>query len=228
MKAVIELVGPEKTGKTTLTDALSRLLEAGPVLLIDASINQGLTRLLDQAPGQTLTDLVQSFLATPAHTQESIDWAFHELPRPVDDQGDLVTLGPLSDNLPESIEEMLAYGLKRLVAMYEVVVVDGYHPLVHRLLRDELLRTVVVATPDDPVLLPSGFEAIQTPSLIINRHTGEKTGPVISDAIARDEVRLVGKIPLFANTGELESRLSEALSDCLLRMNLPFRTTGAL
>jgi energy-coupling factor transporter ATP-binding protein EcfA2 len=217
---LLQLIGPTGTGKTTLTRLLLEAIPQATVLAIDASPDMGLTRLLKDNPPQTLADVLDKVPSQPSRNLETIDWVFHDLPVPVQDDLDLVTLGDLSVELPVLLGDSLRYGLQRLVNDYQYVIIDGYHAGLSALLPAGQLQTLVVVTPQYPAL-PAYLPKSPTPAVILNRFQPEALQSASLDyALAQGDVTLIGKLPdLDASGDDLESQLQPLFRNCLLRLD---------
>lgn len=240
MLGVMQVIGCLHAGKTTLSDLLLHELTAhhpGPVsvLALDASPDQRLThRLRVNAPPLSLADVAERFLEKPETSNEAIDWMFHDLAQHVGEEIELVTVGHLPARLSPAVEKMMTYGFKRVVQAYDYVVMDGAHPFVSACLPEELVKTLVVISPqhwEHEYLkeTPAG----KTPAVIVNqcqegivstRITGP-LGAVLDDALEAGRIRLIGKLPIYPSQDVLEKELPPAFHNCLLRLDLPFFTS---
>ncbi len=234
MKAILELIGPQASGKTVfikpLIEVLSQHGGTPSIFVIDASFNQGLSsRFLDATPENTMTTLVQNFIQSPKldkDTREAIDWAFSDLPVTVSEGVDMMTVGPLSDRMPAMVEKLLTFGLNRLIDSYDIVIVDDYHPLIHRLLPAEQTRTIIVATPDQDSIFPEGFKSLSTPSLLITQSDKAELSDTLNQRIKNGDVKLVGRFPHFDPSKTLASEDNERIQDTIYRLNIPLSPKG--
>lgn len=222
-QAIIELIGSPNAGKTTLAIVLGEELGTVNVLYIDATPDQRLTEILAFDPPEiTLSQLVKQ---AQTENREAIDWAFHDLTVAVSDEADLLTVGNLPETLNPADEERLRYGLSRLVIAYDYVIIDGFHPLLHRWLPEENVHTLLVLTTADwsTWQLPNAPDAsiVRTPSVILNQYGGEPF-PAALDAMLLDgQATLIGKLPRYATADECIRKLPDDFKNCLLRMNIP-------
>jgi len=219
------------------------------VLVIDACVDQGLTQQLlppDNAKNgavksnsKTLTQLVQQIVEqesryrlkgnTPLQRQEAqqaLDWAFSNLTTAIalDDETDidLLTVGLLTEHLPAGILECLRYAFPRLLDTYDYVVIDGYHPLIHPLVPEPVLSPLVVSHPVySENLLPPGFQSLKTPALVVTQFQGEAFSPAIQNALAAQDVKLIGKMPALSVSDVLDPSLVSRFYDCLCFMDIP-------
>jgi len=235
MTAYLELVGPAGSGKTTLTELATRQLPGFSILLIDASPNQHLTPKLTRhhlvdPPLHTLQSVLSTLLApngngTPLPPKnEAIDWAFHDLSVTLGEEIDLIAAGPdLSGDLPEAAQKALTYGLGRLAAEYDLVLVDGYHPAIHAVWPAEALQLIVVSLPDiTDSPMPTGLSLVKTPGLIVNRFPGGALSPVLEWLVQEHSLLMIGKLPHYKEN-EREDALPEAFKNCLLRLDIPLQ-----
>lgn len=231
--SVIELMGPPRSGKTTLALLLAKFLserQDNSILVIDASLDQQTTKTLLQKPPQnTMTQLAQDILNTgyahprQAETRQALDFAFSNLPTPTPSNADLITVGFLSENLPATLQEMLRYGLTRLMAQHDFVVVDSYHPLIHQILPEEVLNILVICDANEQTPLPPGFKSLKTPGLIVTTdpHAQSTLGDKLEQLLTDGDLTMVGKLPLFNSEETMHQDLPKLFQDCLLRLNLP-------
>ncbi len=220
VQAVIELQGPRGVGKTTLATTMADELSHAALLFIDASPDGRLTEIMAPTPPRLG---MASLLAQKGDNREAIDWAFHDLAVPVGEDMDLIVTGALPDHLEATERAKLRYGLTRFIETYDYVIVDGMHPLLHGLLPEEGLRSVLVLTPASfsgwqPADLASG---LRTPYLILNRMREESLSPVLARLLERDELMLIGRLPDYATAEDRVRRLPDDFRNCLLRMNIP-------
>jgi len=154
--------------------------------------------------------------------REAIDWTFSELTVPVGDDSDLLMIGDLTTALDLRDKEKLAYGLKRLMDSYETIIIDGEHPLIMPLLPREVIHLINVVT-------PAHFEEWQTPLLqeqstpvvILNEYGEEKLPVALEEALQQQHLRLLAKIPKYANDAERGQKMSQQLESAFLRLNIP-------
>lgn len=236
MKAIIQVIGPNNAGKTTICDLLlQELCSRGTVslLAIDASPDMQLTRhlTLDSAK-QTLNDVTQRFGEKPSLSNEAIDWQFNDLTMVVNSEIDLLTVGPMPKQLPVGIEKMVSYGLNRLIEGYDAILIDGEHPFFSRYLPTEQIKTLVVITPtrwEKRFILPEQ-EPYKTPTVIINQcdekalsaHLVGEIGDALDEALDGGLIRLIGKLPQYTSQDQIHRDFPQAFHNCLLRMDLPF------
>lgn len=221
MHAIIELTGKVGVGKTLLA---MLLVESFPsALFIDASPDRALTLALCPQPPELTVAALFSRRGEAMASREAIDWVFHDLVSPVGEEGDLMTLGELPGEMPPGEEEKLGYGLNRLMETYDYVVVDGFHPLLRRLLPDERLSTLEIVTPATwEAWKPTEAEnRHHTPALILNRYRDETLPPVLDEALIRRQVQLIGKLPEYGNLAECLQNLPEQFQNCLLKLDIP-------
>ncbi len=232
MKGIFQIVGEAHSGKSTLCDLLiHELALSASILVIDASPDYQLTqRLTLEPPKQTIGKLIQQFQSVQRPTQESIDWAFSDLTLSVGDDMDLITVGQLSDSLPETEKKTIAYGLNRLMDSYDFTIIDGRHPRLYQLLRHrEMIRLIWIATPQHYNFDPSTFalfESFQTPALILNQiPEGEELPKAfeesLNQALEDEKLTLVGRLPLYTDPDERVRSLPGAFRDSLYRLDLP-------
>lgn len=244
MKAILQIIGPRGVGKTTLCTMLLHWIgEQG---------KRGITTLaLDASPGEQLTQqmtlsksanniclLAKRFTEKPTQPNEAIDWAFNDMVVSIDQEIDLLPLGPLGKQYPTGIEKMLDYGLSRLIEAYDFVVVDGEHPILERHLPAEVVKPLIIITPErwDKSLLLKENDYAQTPAVIVNQ-CGEQAlssrllgdlGETLDTALDAGQIRLIGKLPFYTSEAALEKDLPQVFYNCLLRLDLPFSTSPSL
>jgi molybdopterin-guanine dinucleotide biosynthesis protein len=234
MQGILEIIGPKGTGKTTLASLVGQEfsgqeLSGQNILLIDASPNLGLTTQLAIQPGQTTLSQLARTLAgqdAPQNT-EALDWSFHDLILHVRGELDLVILGSLPTELPQAVEKQLAYGLGRLLEHYDYVVIDGFHERFRQWLPEELLRTLIVLTPDNELKDTINWDAIdpsKTQPVIINRTGSGKLPEALETLIEDRNLNLVGKLPEYTTQEDRIRELPAAFHNCVLRLNLPLKT----
>ncbi len=224
MYAIIELNGENGAGKTTLATALGVELSPASVLFIDASLDQKLTQTLSLAP-PTIT-LARLFSQTPENTRlnedrEAIDWAFNDLTVTAGEDQDVLTVGGLETELPPAARDKLHYGLTRLIEAYDYVIIDDHHPLIHQLLPDENLRTLIVLTPTHIKHWQPPAETVRTPSLILNQYDNEPLPEHLETVLRQGQAKLIGKLPRYATPEDCIRRLPDDFRNCLLRLNIP-------
>jgi cellulose biosynthesis protein BcsQ len=229
MQAIIELIGMPGTGKTTLATLFSEELARASVLFIDATPDQQLTQALaTESPQLTLGELF-SRPTEATSTREAIDWAFHDLTVGVGEDNELITVGELPEVLPLIAVEKIRYGLSRLIENYKYVVIDGQQPILHQLLPDENLRTLILLTPEEFATwqTPDESETLHTPALILNRYNQEPLPAALEEALVQHQVQLVGKLPLYATDEAFVQKLPEDFKNCLLRLDIPFNLNAS-
>lgn len=223
MKAIIEVTGRLGAGKTSVVIALGEDLAPASLLYIDASPDQKLTQALAPQPPELTLGRLVSRNTEVSTSKEAVDWAFHDLAIPVGDEQELLTVG----NLPETLNEIeigkLQYGLTRLIENYDYVVLDGHHPILHRLLPEENLQLLDIVTPDDfsHWKIPNGREFIHTPALILNRYENEELPTTLESALNEQRIQLIGKLPHYQTAEDRIRQFSDAFTNCLLRLNIP-------
>lgn len=254
LKGVVQILSPAtimpsqpkvSVGITTLCETLIQelpQLSGGnnpAVLVLDTSPNRGLAlRLCAETPEHTLLKLVEGFLENPQATNEAIDWAFRDLTVAHNADVDVLVTGllPASESVPSGILKMLGYGLQRLMADYDYVVIDGYQSLLAALMPEamegNLLNVLVVMTPAVFAgldFLPQALQQVSV-SLLINRDTlsanqssGDQSGfdTAINDWLSETSAPLVGRLPEYADERERLQQLPLAFRNSLLRLNLP-------
>ncbi len=229
MKAVFQVVGAVGSGKSTICDLLiHELASSASILVIDASPDYQLTqRLTLEPPKQTIGKLVQQFKGVNRPTQESIDWAFSDLTLSVGDDMDLITVGSLSETLPDTEKKTIAYGLNRLMDNYDFTIIDGRHPRLYHLLQHrEMVRLIWVATPEHYDFDLSVYERFQAPALILNKmpESGELPQAFeeeLNPVLASEDLVLIGRLPQYTDPDERVRSLPAAFRDCLYRLDLP-------
>ncbi|MEB3286494.1 MAG: hypothetical protein VKJ04_03215 [Vampirovibrionales bacterium] len=209
-------------------------------------------QLLNTDPGQSMADeasltrLVQHLIENEARyrlkgngpiqrqeAQQAIDWEFSNLPLTIALDGetdvDLLTVGLLTEHLPKPILDILRYGFTRFLNTYDYVVVDGYHPLIHPMLlavsEAPILNTLVISHPSGKDILPTNFQNVKTPALVITQFRGEPFSQALQAAIEQQEVKLVGKMPVFAIEDVLSPSLVTQFYDCLRFIDMPLTHT---
>lgn len=226
MRAILVIDGPHGSGKTTLSGLLAEELAPASTLLIDTCPQQALT--LQQSPNPTpltVAHLLHSQQEVTSGTKEAIDWGFHDVLVPLGEEIELLTLGALSAPLSPADQDKLHYGLSRLIANYDYVVLDGTHPALWAALPLEHVLLLYVLTPTcfphwtPPLdLTRSG----STPCLILNQYGQEPLPPALADALQQGDIQLIGKIPRYETRKELVDRLSDDMQGGLFRLNIPF------
>lgn len=219
IQAVIELLGEPEAGKTTLATVLGEELSSASILYVDASSDQRLSQIL--APEEPSLTLAQVLQQQRSGNREALEWAFNDLTVPVDDNGDLLTLGALPQSLDSGDEERFRYGFTRLADAYHYLIVDGFHPLLHRSLPEESLRTVIVLTPQQMETWQLPVELIRTPSIILNQIGSEPFTPALEATLSQGQAMLIGKLPHYPTADECIRRLPDDFKNCLLRLNIP-------
>jgi cellulose biosynthesis protein BcsQ len=228
MQAIIEITGKAGVGKTTIATLFSEELAHTSSLFIDADSNQQLTRdLATQATQLTLAELFTKHTEATS-TREGIDWAFNDLTVSVGEDNELITVGQLPEALPETDLEKLRYGLNRLIENYQYVIIDGYQPLLHQLLPEDHLRTLMLVTPVEFSTWQPAAEAqrLHTPFLILNFYHQEALPPLMENALLQHQIKLVGKFPEYADREALEQTLPEDFKNCLLRLDIPLNSNS--
>jgi len=229
MQAIIELTGQPGTGKTTLATLFSEELARASVLFIDATPDRSLTTTLATEPPQlTLGDLF-SQPTEATSTREGIDWAFHDLTVSVGEDNELMTVGDLPDLLTQMTIDKLKYGLSRLIENYKFVVIDGFQPLLHQLLPDENLRTLILLTPEQFATWqpPDERESLHTPALILNHYKQEPFPPALEKALEQHQLQLVGKLPTYTSNEAFSQKLPDDFKNCLLRLDIPINLSAS-
>jgi cellulose biosynthesis protein BcsQ len=239
MKAIVQLMGPAGVGKTLLGEALIQELAAHAtvplsILIIDATPDRNLSQQFSlEGHQQTLAGVVQGLIQNPNQPKEAIDWAFSDLAVSVGHEIDLVTAGPLSEQLPGGIEKMLVYGLTRFIRTYDFVLIDGAHPLIRRLMPAESLRTLIILTPEkwDSTYFNLSEEEGKSLSLILNKLEMGGLPPEyqadLDHAMEAGQVRLIGKFPRYETQEVLQRELPSVIRNSLLRLDLPFSASSS-
>lgn len=223
MQAIIELTGKPGAGKTTLANILGDELTPASVLFIDASPDQKLTIILAPDPPQLTLGRLFGQRTEATGSREAIDWAFHDLTVGVGENNELLTVGNLPDEIGVADRDKLRYGLNRLVETYDYAVIDGYHPLLRQLLPEEQIRTVEILTPAEFSAWqpPQEGEILYTPALILNRYQDETLPAALDEALTQRQIRLIGKVPTYANAEDRIRHLPDHFKNCLLKLDIP-------
>jgi cellulose biosynthesis protein BcsQ len=248
VRAILVLTGAAGSGKTTVATLLGEALSSGSLLYIDATPDQALSALLaPEQPGMSLAQLFSKSKtgstveatknaignkeekAVPELTlngpagREAIDWTFNDLTVSVGEESDLLLVGDLNHQLDLREQEKLTYGLRRLIDGYQVVIMDGEDSLLLSLLPQEVLRILSVVTPDQFKDWRSTLilEGESTPALVLNAYSGEPLPEALENALQGEHLRLIAKIPRYANDAEREAKMSQHFESALLRLNIP-------
>jgi len=241
LKTIVEVVGDAQAGKSTMVEGLVRRF-AGQfsVLVVDGDPAMGfLSRFQsDQKISSTpLTEQVQLWCHNSDVSQESVDWYFEDLVQSftLDNQSfDIIALGKLPYPLPLAVEQLVAYGINRLFAQYNWVLIDGRVPLLlDALEQPSLLRTLWVVSPTTHIndLTHPPSETMETPygpSLLLNRLRNDTLPAPLQtqvDALLNNQtVKLIGRVPEVHPSERFNKDFTLLLSDCFYRMNLPLKS----
>jgi hypothetical protein len=224
MLAIIELSGETGAGKSTIANLLGEELAPAGLLFIDASPDQRLTLMLAPEPPELTLGNLFSRRQDATGSREAIDWAFTDLTVPAGEENDLLTVGALDAEIGPVEREKLRYGLNRLIAHYDYVVIDGLHPVIHALLPEESTHTLTLLTPSHLAQWLPPETATQTPALLLNRYNQEPYTPVLEEALHQGRVQLIGKLPRYATSEDCIRQMPDDFRNCLLRMNIPLKS----
>jgi cellulose biosynthesis protein BcsQ len=170
--------------------------------------------------GDALTEVDAKSLISGG--REAIDWTFTDLTTPVGDDSDLLVVGNLNFSLEIRDQEKLAYGLKRLIKGYEAVIIDGDHPLILSILPQDLVHVINVITPQNfSSWQTSTLDEQATSVLILNQYSDEELPHSLEEALQQQHLRLLAKIPQYANEAERAQKMSQQLESAFLRLNIP-------
>jgi cellulose biosynthesis protein BcsQ len=235
LRAILMLTGMPGSGKTTIATLLGEALAPADLLFIDATADENLTHAL--APNPPQLTLAQVFGSKEveldslnrngrylASGREAIDWTFSDLTVEVGEESDVLTVGPLLENLDGVELDKLRYGLNRLMDAYDYVVVDGLHPIILSLLPAEALRTLSVLTPEQFATWQPPSEDgthLHTPYLLLNNYNGEIYPQALEAALSNQRIQLIGKLPRYSTPRECAHQMPIDFQNGLMRLNIP-------
>jgi hypothetical protein len=194
-----------------------------PSILSEANASSSIQKHDDS--GETLSAEAKpasEFRSNLPAGREAIDWTFSDLTVPVGEESDLLVVGDLPATLDVRDHEKLTYGLRRLINGYKAVIIDGEHPLLLSLLPKEVVHMLSVVTPAQFLQWQlSQLQGEYTPALVLNAYTGEPLPEALEAALQGEQLRLIAKIPRYANDSEREQKMSQHFESALLRLNIP-------
>lgn len=229
MKAIIELMGPFGSGKTTLASLFAEEWGHAHMLFVDASGDQRLTQMLSpQPPSLSVAQLLNQHQEALSSNRESVDWAFHDLTVGIGEEMDLMTVGALPESIPAPALEILRYGLTRLLDTYTYVVVDGLQPVIHQCLNETYLHSVLILTPENAQnWQKESMSSVHTLPLILNQFGDEPLPSALDQALRAGDLQLVGKLPRYASSEARIRQLGDDFHNVLLRLNIPFNLASS-
>ncbi|MBY0450375.1 MAG: hypothetical protein K2X01_07115 [Cyanobacteria bacterium] len=261
--SILQWLGPSGSGKTVLMDLLlPELREAFSVLIIDADPAGGISRLLlpvgttwetvcrESSATAWLSGHLSSWREKPFEAvQEAIDWEVRNGLVSVSDEWDLFLLGPVAEPdakhpelfSPENPDFKIArkafyYGFSRLVQEYDLVLIDGIHPVLsgfmskaedwhHLPVHFCSLMVLNAAHTDLQETLRALHTAPEDLSGLLLNQCGDASRvheEMLAEIVASADIRLVGRVPKVDLTREHDrQRLCQCLKDTLLRLDLP-------
>lgn len=230
---IIELVGPEAAGKSTLTRLF---LEAVPsklgVLAIDSSTDRSLFAAygLDSETPTLIETLAKLRDHRPSNSE--MDWQFQESIATVgiaaEGHREVLAIGNVPNyGLFQQDSDVLRFELPRLLKQNDLVVMDGELGPFEAFLADFPIYRLMVIRPEDEAYC-QGLSR-KTAYLILSQASAHDSPPETAQTQIREgNWQLVGRIPKLPSHGDdtpenNQTMLSTACRDSFLHLNLPFQ-----
>lgn len=218
---LILLTGPAGSGKSTLCRLFLNRLEEASVLVIDPSPDAYLALCYGVASPITLEALLKEIDGQPA-TREGIDWALQDLPVAIGSnaEAEVLVLGKVPETLNQNQETLMNYGLPRLFAQYDLILMDGKCPAFERLIPPSIIRPFLVITPDDDVYCQQASDD-KAVFVLSKAEASDDLPPTAKERIAMAQWKFLGKLPPVHPPEKRVRELPEHFDECLNKLDLP-------
>lgn len=219
---IIQLIGPQGSGKTTLCRLFLDAFAGKSVLAIDASTDHYLALSYGIPAPVTIADLIAQ-INTHTFSRESIDWALQDLPVaiPSESEAELLAWGEIPKTLTPVQHELLAYGLPRLFGNYDIVIWDGPMGNAKQLFQSADIKPLLVITPADEVFCQQ-VKADNVMVLLSKAQAIDILPPTAAYQIQKGNWKFLGKLPPLSPPEKRIRELPQYFQECFHRLDLPF------
>lgn len=223
---IIHIIGPAGSGKTTLCRLFLDAFYDKSILVIDATEDGFLSLSYGISSPMTVSMLLQQAEASPSWNRESTDWALQDLPVAISTQAgsaeaEILSWGAMAMELTATQKNLLAYGLPRLFATYDLVIWDGPLGNVADILTPQDIQTLIVITPHDEMYCQQ-VEAESAMVLLSKAQAIDMLPPSAAYQIQKGNWKFLGKLPPLNSPERRVKELPQYFQDCFQKLDLPF------